>query len=214
MNPHLAAEPVRAGVPLAGASAVAVLCHGRDQGPETMEGLARRLDLDGVHYVLPVADGLTWYPGRYTDPVADNEPRLSQALEAYGAAVEGLRADGWKPERIALVGFSQGGCVTLEWGARNPRRYGALAGVTASLIGPPDGLTEPPGSLAGTPTLVTTCVHDDWMSEETTRASAEVLTRAGARVDCRILPAGEHSVKDEEVDAIRALIEATREGAT
>jgi phospholipase/carboxylesterase len=49
-----------------------------------------------------------------------------------------------------LLGFSQGGCLALEFAARNARRYGAVIGVSAGLIGPEDTPRAYAGSLAGT----------------------------------------------------------------
>lgn len=196
-----------AGVPVADAAGAALLTHGREQGPETMLDLARRLALDDFHYLLPVAAGHSWYPGRFMERPEANEPMLSYALAAYGALVERLEREGWPAERLALVGFSQGACLTLEYVARHPRRYGAVAGLTGSLIGPPGALTTPaPGSLEGTPLLITTAEEDEWIPVERTRESAAVLEAAGAEVDLQIMPPGEHGVDDEEVDFLRALL--------
>jgi phospholipase/carboxylesterase len=206
-NPHLAAAPLHAGAPLAEAAAVAVLVHGRGQGPATMLDLARRLALDDVAYLLPVADAATWYPERFTAPAEANEPRLSWALEACAAAVEQAR----RPvAHLALVGFSQGACLTLEYVARNPRRYGAVAGLTGGLIGTDDALTTPGAELGGTPLLVTTKEGDDWVPAARTRASAEILAAAGAAVDLRIMAPGAHAITDEEVDVVRALVRGVR----
>src|ERR1700735_35561 len=86
-NRHLRHPPVLAGVTLDRARAIGVLVHRRDQGPEVMLDVADRLALDGVGYVLPVADGRSWYPGRYFDPPADNEPHVGWSLAAVARAV-------------------------------------------------------------------------------------------------------------------------------
>src|SRR5687767_1052647 len=117
-NPHLARDPVVTGPPLADAVAVAVLVHGRGAGPESMLELARALALEDAVYVVPVAAGRTWYPQRFIERREVNEPWLSFALEACDAVVGRLAGDGWPPERLALVGFSQGACLTLDYVAR------------------------------------------------------------------------------------------------
>ena len=40
-------------------------------------------------------------------------------------------------ERIALMGFSQGACLTLEFAARHAQRYAVIAGFSGGVIGPP-----------------------------------------------------------------------------
>lgn len=194
-NPHLQTEPVTLG-PEDGR--LAVLVHGRGSGPETMLDLAGRLAADGVRCVLPAAAGNTWYPQRFTAPQADNEPWLTHALEALDAHV-GEAGD------AALVGFSQGACLVLEYVARHPRRYRAVAGLSGGLIGADGELARPTG-LDGTPLLITTAEGDDWVPVERTRESAEILEAAGASVDLRIHQPSSHAIRAEEADAVAELV--------
>ena len=170
-----------------------------------MLDLALRLALDDAHLLVPVAAGRTWYPQRFTAPVAENEPWLSHALEACDAAVERLAGTGWPAERIVLAGFSQGGCLTLEYAARHPRRYGGVAALTGGLIGEDSELTRPHG-LAGTPVLITTAEGDEWVPRGRTEESTRILEAGGADVDLRVFEPGPHAIRSEEVDALRALI--------
>jgi predicted esterase len=193
INPHLETEPVVLG-PESGR--LAVLVHGRGSGPETMLDLAGRLAAGGVRCVLPAAAGNTWYPQRFTAPLAENEPWLTNALEALGARAE---------EDMALVGFSQGACLVLEYAARNPRRYRAVAGLSGGLIGADGELSRPQG-LDGTPLLITAAEGDDWIPVERTRESAEILKAAGARVDLRIYQPSSHAIRAEEVDVVATMV--------
>jgi predicted esterase len=194
-NPHLETEPVVLG-PESGR--LAVLVHGRGSGPEAMLDLAGRLAAEGVRCVLPAAADHTWYPQRFTVPQADNEPWLTHALEAVGAHLDGA-------EDVALAGFSQGACLVLEYVARHPRRYRAVAGLSGGLIGADGELTRPEG-LDGTPVLITAAEGDDWIPVERTRESAEILEAAGARVDLRIYQPSSHAIRAEEVDAVAAMV--------
>ena len=193
MNPHLETEPLVLG-PETGPTAV--LVHGRGSGPETMRDLAGRLAKEGMRCVLPAASGRTWYPQRFTAPRAHNEPWLTYALEALGTHVG---------DDAALIGFSQGACLVLEFVARHPRRYRAVAGLTGGLIGGAGELTRPHG-LDGTPVLITTAEGDEWVPPERTRESAEILAAAGAQVDLRVFGPGSHAIRAEEADAVAALV--------
>ena len=157
--------------------------HGRGAWPETMLDLAVRLALDDVHMLVPVAAGRTWYPQRFTAPVADNEPWLSHALEACDAAVQRLAGAGWPAERIVLAGFSQGACLTLEYAARHPRRYGGVAALTGGLIGDDSELTHPQG-LDGTPLLITTAEGDEWVPPAAPRRARSSSPPAAPRSIC------------------------------
>jgi phospholipase/carboxylesterase len=186
-------EPVVLG-PEAGPTAV--LVHGRGSGPETMLDLAGRLAAAGMRCVLPAAAGGTWYPQRFTAPLADNEPWLTDALAALDTHVDG---------DASLVGFSQGACLVLEYVARHPRRYHAVAALSGGLIGADDELTRPRG-LDGTPLLLTVAEGDDWIPIERARESAEILAAAGARVDLRVFRPSSHAIRAEEADAVAALV--------
>ena len=192
-NPHLETEPLVVG-PESGR--VAVLVHGRGAGPEAMLDLAGRLAAADVRCVLPAAAGNTWYPQRFTASLAENEPWLTWALEALDAHVG---------DDASLVGFSQGACLALEYVARHPRRYHAVAGLSGGLIGADGELTRPQG-LDGTPLLITSAEGDDWVPVERTRESAEILEAAGAEVDLRVYQPSSHAIRAEEADAVAELV--------
>jgi predicted esterase len=121
---------------------------------------------------------------------------LSDALAALDTHVDG---------DTALVGFSQGACLVLEYVARHPRRYHAVAALSGGLIGAEGELSRPQG-LDGTPLLITAAEGDDWIPVERTRESAEILAAAGADVDLRIFQPSSHAIRAEEADAVAALV--------
>ncbi len=137
-----------------------MLCHGRGGRAEDMLGLRRELDAPGVTFAAPEAAGSTWYPLSFIAPLEANEPHLSSALALLGAVVAELEDRGVPAERQLLLGFSQGGCLALEYAVRNARRYGAIVGLSAGLIGPPSTRWDFGGTwrarpcswAAGTPT--------------------------------------------------------------
>jgi phospholipase/carboxylesterase len=186
---------------------VLVLLHGRWYRPSSMEELAQRLDLPDTRCVAPAAPERSWYPERFFDPREVNEPRLSEALDTVHRTVDGLIEDGVEPERIVVGGFSQGGCVVCEAFAQRPRRVGALVALCGGLIGPDDDLARPgPGSLDALPVLLTAVEEDEWVPVERIQRTADVLSAAGAGVDLRTFPPGEHEVHDAEVDALREFL--------
>jgi predicted esterase len=196
----------------AAARATLVLLHGRGQPAATMEDLAARLALPGVACVAPAAPGTSWYPGRFFEPRAANEPALSAAIGQVDAVLDDLLARGAPPERIVLGGFSQGACLAGEVLARRPRPLGALAVLCGGLIGAEHELAAPPpGSLAGLPALVTATEEDAWVPVPRVRETAARLEAAGARVDLRVFGPAPHAVHPEEVDALRALVDSLGE---
>ena len=203
-NPHLSTETALAGDQ--GAAVAAVLVHGRDQDPEYMLAVAQRLELDDrVAYVLPRAAERSWYPGRFHDPMEDNEPWLGWSLEAVEAAVAHARGAGRRSPSIALVGFSQGACIVAEHLARRPEPYGAAAILTGALFG---GAADrmPVGSLGGLPMFFGIAEGDDWISLDAVRDTVEAFQRAGALCELRVYHNQEHGVNDDEIVAVRTLL--------
>ena len=107
---------------------------------------------------------------------------------------------------MALMGFSQGACLTLEYAARHARRYACVAAFSGGLIGPPGTPREYPGSFAGTPIFLGCSDIDPHIPLERVRESAEVCRKMGAAVDERIYPGMGHSINTDEIAAVRAML--------
>jgi phospholipase/carboxylesterase len=201
-NPHLTTETLTAGNP--DAAVAAVLLHGRDLDAEWMLDLARRFGLDDtVFYLAPRAAERSWYPGRFYDPLEDNEPWLGWSLEAIESAVA---ATGRPHSQVALIGFSQGACILAEHLARRSELYAAAAVLTGALFGTPDTDRVPAGSLAAMPMFFGIARDDDWIPIDAVRGTVAAFRRAGARCELRVYDDEEHGVNDDEAAAVRGLL--------
>jgi phospholipase/carboxylesterase len=202
----MTARLLTAGAPLKSARAAAVLVHGRGASAEDILSLGAELGRDDVAYLAPQAAGHSWYPHSFLAPLAQNEPHLSNALATLGAALAHLAQQGFAAGRVALIGFSQGGCLALEYAARNAQRYGAVAGLSAGLIGPPGTSRAYAGSLAGTPVFLGCSDVDAHIPLARVHESRDVLTRMGGTVTERIYPGMGHTVNADEIAAVAALL--------
>lgn len=173
-----------------------------------MIGLGHRLAAGrpNVALLAPEAAGGTWYPQRFLAPLAQNEPYLASALGVVAQTLDNLVARKIARERIVLAGFSQGACLALEFAARHPRRYGAVAGFSGALIGPPGLPRVLAGSLAGTPVFLGCGDRDAHIPLESVQASAAVFRGAHADVIERIYPGMPHTVNEDEISTVAALI--------
>lgn len=201
-------DVVRAGAPLEAARAAAVLIHGRGATAEGMLALGGAFGAKDVALIAPQAPARSWYPQSFLAPLAENEPHLSQALGIVGETVDALAGQGLGPERVILIGFSQGACLALEYAARTARRYGGVAGLSGGLIGPPGTPRAYPGSLGGTPVFLGCSDVDAHIPEARVHESADVLTALGGTVTMRIYPGMAHTIVDDEIRHVRSLIEA------
>ena len=207
-HPHADAPVLTAGTPLAAADAAVILIHGRGASAADILELSRQLTPAGIAFLAPQAANSTWYPLRFLEPIAQNEPYLSSALALIAALVAQAEAAGIASSRIAIVGFSQGACLALEFAARHPARYGGVYGFSGGLIGPP-GTTWPDfGSLDGTPIFLGCSDVDSHIPIDRVIASADRLRELGAEVDMRIYPGMGHTINKDEIVALRTGIEA------
>lgn len=206
IDPH-AGQPVLAEGPRpADARLTLILVHGRNDTAEKIMALAREVRTADVACLAPQAAGHTWYPSSFLAPVAQNEPGISSGFAALSRIIASLRDQGVDFPRIALLGFSQGACLTLEYAARHPQRYAGVVALSGGLIGPPGTPRDYAGSFGGTPALLGCSDVDAHVPVERVRESAGVFRRMGAEVDERIYPGMGHIVNDDEKEAVRAIL--------
>ena len=117
-----------------------VLLHGRGKTPEEKIDLAARFgNIEGIRWVVPEAETPgSWYPGRFFDPRETNEPYLTESVErCHEAVLEAGEYGRLPPDRLVIVGFSQGASLALEYALRHPTRVGSLIVLTGGLMGVP-----------------------------------------------------------------------------
>ena len=190
----------------ADAAVVLILLHGRGASAEDILGLAQELRIPNASFVAPQAANSTWYPYSFLAPLDRNEPYLSSALNRVGALLEDLTRQGVGAERVAIMGFSQGACLSLEFAARHAGRYGGVFALSGGLIGPPGTPRDYPGTFDATPVFLGCSDVDPHIPIERVHESADVFRRMGASVDERIYPRMGHTVNRDEIDAVRAVL--------
>lgn len=205
-GPHQGERVVVAGAPLSRARGALILTHGRGATAESILSLAEVLGANDLAVYAPQASGNTWYPYSFLNPIEQNEPGISSGIQALADIVATVERGGIPAERIALAGFSQGACLTLEFTARHARRYGAIAGFSGGLIGPEGTPRDYAGRLDGTPVFLGCSDVDGHIPLARVKLTTQVLSSLGAEVDERIYPGMGHTIIDDEVAAVRSLL--------
>jgi predicted esterase len=195
-----------AGETLARARAAMLMVHGRGARAQDILSLVDQFAQPDFAYLAPQAAGSTWYPNRFLVPLEENEPWLSSALEFVGDVLEQIVAAGVTFEHTILLGFSQGACLTLEFAARNARRYGGIVGLSGALIGPDATPRHYPGSLAGTPVFLGCSDTDFHVPKDRVDETADVMRTLSGDVTERLYPQMDHTINQDEVDFVRGIM--------
>ncbi len=197
----------------ANAPAVFVL-HGRGADEQDLLPIAERLP-DALHVISlrapePLQGGYTWYEldlsggGLHeSQPHAAEFARsLDLVSETVAAAVDAYDLG---PDRLGLLGFSQGAISSLALLLDAPDRYAwvvALHGYLADSHADRD-----PDGIDGTPVFVGAGSGDRVIPESRSRAAADRLEAIGADVTYGAYPTG-HGVGPDELAAVVAFVEA------
>ena len=210
-DPHANGKVLHAGAPLRDAAQAMVLLHGRGSTAEDILGLASALHTPDTAYLAPQAANHTWYPLSFLAPREANEPSLSSALAKIETIVQSIEAAGLDRKRIIIAGFSQGACLSTEFVARHPARYGGMIAFTGGLIGPPGSLELNPHAyqgteLGGTPAFFGSGDPDPHVPWTRVEESASILRAMGAQVETRRYPGRPHTILQEEIEAARAWV--------
>jgi predicted esterase len=205
-HPHEGGPVLHRGAQLADARLAAILVHGRGDSAAGILGLVDAFKAPDVAWLAPQAAGQTWYPNSFLSPIEQNEPGISSGLRIIDALVARLEEARIPAARVVLMGFSQGACLAQEFAARHARRYHAIAGLSGGLIGPAGTPRDYTGSFDDTPVFLGCSDIDPHIPLERVHESALVFERMGAAVEKRIYPRMGHTVNEDEIAAVQALL--------
>lgn len=194
------------GTPLSAASHAVVLLHERGATAQGMLSIADKLAMPDVAFVAPQAAAQTWYPQSFLAPLDANEPALSSARHMLRRLFSRVQAHQITPDRVMLLGFSQGACLALDYAARHPQRYGGVVAFSGGLMGPPASPLTYTGDMRGTPVFLGCSDSDPHIPLDRVHESASVFRTLHAAVDTRVYPDMEHTVNDDEIQAARQML--------
>ena len=200
-----------AGQPRGSAQRAGILLHGRSRTKQEMLDLASGLEIGGTRWIAPYADNVLWYPGRFMEPLKSNEPFLTRSVERCHRLVSDAGEDGrLSPGQLFIVGFSQGACIAVEYALRHPGCCGAIVVFSGCLMGPAGTDWRPADgqTLRGLRVFLTGSDMDEWIPEQRTRQTAEVLQSLGADVEMHVYPSRPHIVSNLELAEARTFLQA------
>jgi phospholipase/carboxylesterase len=210
-GPHQGLPVLTAGEPLASARVAMIMVHGRGATAADILMLAEELAQPGFAYFAPEAANNAWYPNSFLAPLASNEPGLSSGLALIASLLEQVNNVGIPAERVVIVGFSQGACLSLEFVARHARRYGGVIALSGGLIGPDGTPRDYAGSLVDTPVFLGCSDIDPHIPKDRVLHSAEVLQALGGQVTAKLYPRMGHTINRDEILVARGIVDKVSE---
>ncbi len=182
-----------------------VLLHGRGGSAGDMLQVAAKLWLDGFTILAPQATRNTWYPYSFLAPEEKNQPWLDSALQLLSDVEEESRKEGVSADSLYFGGFSQGACLTLEYTARNAKKYGGILAFTGGLIGSTLNKNKYSGDFQGTQVFIGSGDPDFHIPVERVRETGSLLKNLNAEPSVYIYPGIGHAITDEEIVTVNQL---------
>lgn len=177
-----------------------LLLHGVAAFGHDLDPLARvlRRELPGAKVIAPDAPlacipgpGRQWYDLDAVTP-ENRSGRIEAARDVCDQVVEGLIAyHGFagRPERVALVGFSQGATIAFDGFASGRWQAGAVVLLSGRFVKP-----EPFAPARQTPVLLVHGAEDGAVPPQEDGKAESWLVEAGVRVERHLLPGVGHVI--------------------
>jgi phospholipase/carboxylesterase len=191
--------------------AVCLLVHGRGQVPADMVRMVvDHAPVAGVRWVMPVAEGKSWYKAKAVDPLSpETRGSMADGLARFDAVIAAERA-AHPGVPVVAAGFSQGACMVAEWVLRGAE-VDALAVFTGCRVGAFDE-GEPARGLGGMPVYASCGDQDSWIPLPAFVRMCGVFGAGGARLRADVLPGRPHDICPAEAAEFARMLAAVADG--
>lgn len=196
--------------------AFALVLHGLGDSMAGWQPIAAELRLPALGFVfanapMPYFGGYSWYriPGM-TGPADTREQQLADLASSRAKLVELvdhlLGELDLPPERLFLLGFSQGCAMALDHALRSDHRYAGVVGISGH-VDCLDDYPEQLGSAAEAQAILWTHgSHDPVIPLALPEAGLEHLRACGLAPDWRVYPKGHELHVPDELRDLRAFL--------
>ena len=186
------------GQPLAKASRAIILLHGRGASSDDIITLADEFCDETFYIAAPQATNNTWYPYTFLSPEEKNEPWLSSAVQTVKRLIDEI-SEQIPAEKIYIMGFSQGACLSLEVTSRYARKYAGVAAFSGGLIGEKIRPEKYAGNFEGTKVFIGNSDVDPHIPLIRTEESKKLIENMGADVTLKIYEGMPHTIIRDEI---------------
>ena len=187
------------------ASRALIFLHGRGGTAVDILKLADEFSDDTCYVAAPQATNNSWYPHSFMAEEKLNEPWLSSAIGIVKRLIDET-AKHIPKNKIYIMGFSQGACLTLEVAARFAAKYGGVVAFTGGLIGGTIDEKKYKGNFEGTKVFIGNSDRDPHVPLLRSEQSKELMEKLGADVTLKVYKGMGHIISDDEISWVKKLI--------
>ena len=206
---HLFENTQYEGASLKNAKSAIIMTHGRGDNADKMKSLAQELDIpEHTAIVYPIGTDNTWYPKGFMEDWSKNQPWLDSALQNFDAVLKHLNHNGISNEKIFLLGFSQGACLSLEYATRNAQKFAGIAILSGGVIGPHIEKSNYRGDFEKTEIFIGCSDIDHHIPEKRLHESEALVVPMGAKVDKRVYPGMDHIINEDEISKVNQMLKS------
>lgn len=179
-----------------------VALHGWGANAQNLARFAPLFNWQQTQMIFPDApfphptapSGKMWYDLQQRDEEGLNQSR--QALKTWLASLES--ETGVPSQRTFLIGFSQGGAMTLDVGFQFP--FAGLCALSGYLH------SEPQGSSSASPTLIIHGTQDPVVPITAAQKARDTLQQQGVKVTYQEFPM-QHEITPEALETLKQFLE-------
>lgn len=206
IEPHKGERILYSGSDLESAKRAMILIHGRGATAESILSLSNEFNLEDTIFVAPQARDCAWYPYRFIEARAKNEPGITSGLTLINSIIAALNESGIENNSISLLGFSQGACLTIDYALRYPKKYAGVFVLSGGLIGDVINPNDYKGDLENTPIFFGCSNIDFHIPEVRVNESAEITKSLNADVTVKIYENMGHTINEDEIEIINSIL--------
>jgi len=195
--------------------------HGLGASANDFYDMPQFIVREGTRWVFPNApirkvtlnNGMmmrSWFDIRFLGggPESEDRESLEEAIESaelISELIEAEHARGVPYHRIVLIGFSQGGAMTLYTGCRYPHRLAGMVCLSSYLLFHQTHMQDSHDSNRETPVLICHGTHDEMVPIKGGEMTADFMRENGWPVDFQAYPMY-HEVCSQEISRIGEFI--------
>lgn len=175
-----------------------LMLHGRGGDAEDIISISEHFNAKCYAFT---ANGNEWYPKSFLEMRLNNEPFLSMSLKKVDEVINELKKH---HNKVCILGFSQGACIALEYGAKH--EVDCVIAFSGGFIGSVNEL--PKSTNKHTKKVFISCSSNDpFIPLGRAKLTAEIFKQNGSDVITNFYEGASHTITKEDIELAKKILE-------